>query len=114
MTRKVQGATRIDIRQRLGGVPVHERQVVIVSVLLVSDELADDQPALVNRQPLQRGGDVEADYGGRVVLCDLLEFGEKLGILTILDRQLKGPGTDIRARVFKYLAEHSTRRPVHD
>ena len=53
----------------LGGVPIHEREVVIVGILGVGEEVFEDGQALFDAQPLAGAGEVEADDGGLVVRC---------------------------------------------
>ncbi len=56
----------IDGRQRLGGIPVHERQIMIRGIFAVSDQCGERIPAIFERQTLERRSQVKTDDRRRV------------------------------------------------
>lgn len=57
--RQFKRTLRIRRHQRLNGVPVHLRQVVVFRIPAVRHKSFSDRPALIKRQLLQRGGQFE-------------------------------------------------------
>src|SRR5207253_2983223 len=47
----------------LGGIPIHQREIRVVLVLLVREQREDDGLALLDREPLARARECEADAG---------------------------------------------------
>ena len=96
---QVERPAGIDVGQRLGGVPVHQRQVVVGGVLARGRASSgSDVPALLERQPLQRRGQVQPHDRRRIALAPARRASvEQLGDgLPLLERELDRPGADVR------------------
>ena len=74
--RQPQRPDGVEFRERFGGVPVHQREVVIGRVLGVADQRLEDRPAVGERQALEGAREVEADHRRRIVLGEPGEFLE--------------------------------------
>ena len=71
--RQPQGSGHIERDHRLGGVPHHQRLVVVGAVLTVGEECGYRVPPLLGRHPLQGAGDVEPHEWRGVRFCKLSE-----------------------------------------
>src|SRR5438046_265865 len=58
------GPGRIRRHARLGGIPIHQRQVVVAGVFFVAHELFQEFPALTGSHSLQGRSEVEPDDRG--------------------------------------------------
>ena len=69
----------VSFDERLDGVPDHEWDVPIGRIRRVRGQVAHDRPSLLQRKPLRRGGEVQADDRRRIVGRQSLQFLERNG-----------------------------------
>ena len=86
-------ALRVEAAERLGGVPRHQRLIVVVAILGAREQRRHRVPAFLRRYPLQGARDVQADEGRSVCLRHLCELAHRrIRRIPVFRDQLHGPG----------------------
>ena len=94
--RQVERSAGVFLGQRLRGVPVHQRQVVVAGILRVCEQSFQHVPALGRRQALQAGRDVQPHHRRLIARRQLGHRPQdSITRLPLLQGQLHRPGPHI-------------------